>query len=672
MRFSSYTGHLALVCASLLATHSYSAAQELPTTTVTATRYEEDAHNLPTPITVISRNEIQESGANTVNEVIMKLGGVLGRPSLYGGNEYTLDLGGYGDTSGSNTVIVIDGTPYKQGDASEVRLSSIAIEQVERIEIQRSASPVLYGEGAIAGVINIITTASTLDSEPINSASVAYGHGSYNTQEKKANAAFVKQGLSLFLTALDRSSNGFRRQSHSDDQNLNLAIQYRADAIRVGGNFSNTKEFAQTPGGLTIAQYSQDVRMAQPDSSANNTWGRSSGSSYGLFAETEISGHLIRGDIKQRTRDYAALAVLGGTPTNMAFQTTNDFASLTALRTLPVNFGKYTYIVGLERNVWTQKRDYPDSADFVDLDSKSTSVYFKNDLYIQSISTRISAGARSENMDKSQLIRPPGHVFASNLITNQSRLTSWELGLSKTLTPRHTVYTRVSSSYRLPNIDEMGGASWDVLNSKPMPLAPQTAHQKELGWKYKMSANSNGGARIYQTDLRNEIIFDPANFSNINLDPTQRQGVDFDFSQRMTPSWTVSGIFSVREAHFSNGQYGGNTIPMSPKQVASIRSDWKIAAHQSIGIKFTSVAQQQISGDFVNQQSMPGYSTADVRYGYKFENAELSVLIRNIFDRTYYSYATNAYDASSSYLRYTSVYPDQRRSIMAQFKWNFR
>jgi iron complex outermembrane receptor protein len=668
-----YRAAAVLAYAHLLGLSNGSTAQELPTTTVTATRYEEDAHNLPTSMTVITRQEIIDSGANTVNEVIMRIGGVLGRPSLFGGNEYTLDLGGFGDTASSNTVVVIDGTPYKQGDSSEIRLSSISLDQVERIEIQRSASPVLYGEGAIAGVINIITNASTLGKVPANSGSVTYGLGSYRTEEKKAHATYSRDGLSMFVTALDRSSDGFRKQSRNEDQNVNASLQYRADTTRIGGIISQNKEHAQTPGGLTLSQFAQDLRLAQPESVTNNTVGRANGTSYGLFAETEMVGHLVRGDIKQRTKDYSALAVLGGFPINLAFQTQSEFLSLTALRSMPVSFGKNTYILGIESSSWKQSRDYPDSADKVDLNSKSNSIYLKNDLDIQAISTRISAGVRSENMERSQFIHPPGNAFTSNRINNQSRLTSWELGFSKTLTSKQNLHVRLSSSNRLPNIDEMGSATWDMVNSKPMPLNPQTAHQKEIGWKYKFSSDSRWGLRAYQTDLRNEIIYDPAAYSNINLDPTQRRGLDFDFFHRLNNRWTFSGALSLRDSHFSKGQYSGNSIPMSPKQIASIRSDWNFSHDQTIGINVTSVAKQKISGDFVNQEDpMPGYSTLDLRYGRKINDAELSILVRNIFDRTYYSYATNAYDASSGYLRYTSVYPDQRRSFMAQLKWNFR
>jgi len=148
-----------LACVSLAFAPSLSTAQvpELDQIVVTASRYEEDLQRVPSSLIVLTRQELADSGASSINEAISRLTGILARPSLYGGHEINLDLGGFGDTASSNLVVVIDGVPYKQGDASEVRLSSLSLDQIERVEIQRGASTVLYGEGAVGGVINIIT-----------------------------------------------------------------------------------------------------------------------------------------------------------------------------------------------------------------------------------------------------------------------------------------------------------------------------------------------------------------------------------------------------------------------------------------------------------------------------------------------------------------------------------
>ncbi len=629
---------------------------------VTTSKFEEEVQTVPSFVTLITQKDIQESGVKTVNEAIMRIGGVLGRPSLYGGNEYGIDLGGYGDAASSNMVIVIDGVPYKQGDASEIRLSSLAINQVQRIEIQRGASTVLYGEGAIAGVINIITDASAYSNVKQNTASASYGLGSKNTKEGNLTATYVNEGLRLNFAGLDRSSDGFRQNAQSTDKNTNLGLQYISDATRLGVNYSNSKEFAQTPGGLTVDQFNRDPFMAQPDSLNNKTWIHSVSDSVGLFAETQIADTTVRADIKQRVRDYTALAVQYGSPVNMTFKTLNDFLGLSATRVVPTSFGKSTYIVGVEKNSWKQDRIYPDSSDQVNLNSKASAIYLKNDLELQAIGSRLSAGYRSEQIDKSQYILPPGGAFTPGLAANVSTLTGWELGLSKSLNSHHSIYVRTSKGYRLPNIDEIGSATWDSGLRKPSPLMPQISHDKEIGWKYKLDHDTRLGVRAFRSDIANEIIYDPANFAQINLDPTQRRGVDLDVQHRADRDLTVGAVLSLREAEFVKGAHEGKTIPMSPKTIFNARTDWNFAAKQTIGVSVSYVASQQIAGDFSNQNRMPSYAITNLRYAYKFQQAELSLAVRNVFDKSYYSYATDAYDFSNN--RYTSLYPDQRRSYM--------
>ena len=84
-------------------------------TVVTGSKYSEDSLQVPSFITTITKEQIQASGALTVDEAISRIGGIPSRPSLYGGNELNLDLGGFAELAASNQIIIIDGMQYKQG-----------------------------------------------------------------------------------------------------------------------------------------------------------------------------------------------------------------------------------------------------------------------------------------------------------------------------------------------------------------------------------------------------------------------------------------------------------------------------------------------------------------------------------------------------------------------------
>ena len=81
--------------------------------------------------------------------------------NLFGGvnaARAVVDMRGFGAAAASNTLFLINGRRITDLDHRGVDLASIPRESIERIEITRGNSGVvLYGDGAIGGVINIVT-----------------------------------------------------------------------------------------------------------------------------------------------------------------------------------------------------------------------------------------------------------------------------------------------------------------------------------------------------------------------------------------------------------------------------------------------------------------------------------------------------------------------------------
>jgi iron complex outermembrane receptor protein len=260
--------------------------------------------------------------------------------------------------------------------------------------------------------------------------------------------------------------------------------------------------------------------------------------------------------------------------------------------------------------------------------------------------------------------------FTPGEINNKNNLQAWELGVSKALSGKDQVYSRLAQGYRMPNIDEMGGATWDAAKNLPIPLAPQFSWDKELGWKRAISGKGRVGIRYLRSELSNEIIYDPKNFANINLPATVRQSLDMDFLYRLNAQWVYSGIYSLRESKFNQGQYTGKDLPMTPRQMLHLRTDWRFSPEQTIGAGLMAVSGQQIAGDFSNEYNMPGYVSVNARYAYFFKGGEMSLQVRNLLNNDYYGYGTNAYVGWPS-VRFTSVYPDQLRTTVVGVKLNF-
>lgn len=124
------------------------------TLVVTASRIESRADELLSDVTVIGRDELQASGADSLVELLGRQPGI----------QYS-QAGGIGKTSsiymrGSNfghVLVLVDGVRTGSATLGEANLPALPIEQIERIEILRGPASALYGSDAIGGVIQIFT-----------------------------------------------------------------------------------------------------------------------------------------------------------------------------------------------------------------------------------------------------------------------------------------------------------------------------------------------------------------------------------------------------------------------------------------------------------------------------------------------------------------------------------
>jgi outer membrane receptor for ferrienterochelin and colicins len=118
---------------------------------VTATRKPERLANSPIATEVITREEIEQSGAENVAELLQEHPGVQIEQSFRGAGVRLQGL------DSAYVLILVDGERLAGRVDGTVDLSRFNTENVERIEVVKGASSALYGSDALGGVINIVT-----------------------------------------------------------------------------------------------------------------------------------------------------------------------------------------------------------------------------------------------------------------------------------------------------------------------------------------------------------------------------------------------------------------------------------------------------------------------------------------------------------------------------------
>lgn len=140
------------------------------TVVVTSGKYAKKIEESTVSVDVIDRAMIENTNATSLDQVVQKTSGVQ-----IVDNQVNIRSGaGYAYGVGSRVAFLVDGQPLLSAELSDVKWNFMPLENAEQIEIIKGSSSVLYGSGALNGVINI-RTAYPKGKEPYTSFSLYSG-----------------------------------------------------------------------------------------------------------------------------------------------------------------------------------------------------------------------------------------------------------------------------------------------------------------------------------------------------------------------------------------------------------------------------------------------------------------------------------------------------------------
>ena len=169
----------------------------------------------PTPVNeaspfskVITREDIAQSGYQSLSEILAGSGllHVSGASSGYnaGGSP---DLRGFGERAAQNTLILFNGRPLNNATLEGPDLSTIPLNTISRVEILNASAGVLYGNGAVGGVVNIISDQTTKREHTESK----FKAGSFGTAEFSSTISrSLQTGGHLYLAASAGTTDGYR------------------------------------------------------------------------------------------------------------------------------------------------------------------------------------------------------------------------------------------------------------------------------------------------------------------------------------------------------------------------------------------------------------------------------------------------------------------------------
>ena len=672
---------------------------ELEPIVITPWRTEEAFSDVSRNVTVITRDDIEASGAQRLPELIQDKSGVV-VSDYYGNPKGTvIDIRGFGEASLSDVLVLVDGRRTNQIDLSGVDWGQIDLDAVERVEIVRGPSSVLYGDNAPGGVINIITKKGTSEKPSITASGIL---GSYKYHKEYASAGGVcrppiknftgvntdkRLYIDYFFSSSNQETSGYRANNDywANDYfgsavvrpveafELDLSSGYHRDHYGMpGALYWNGNPWVITPKGIN--QIGREGTVFPDD--------RGFTSDYFVTAEPKLNFFLAGNDIivsvfnSLRERRSKGLNV----PEPNAWLPRAEYETCHHITTYELRPKMETGILwhGIDNKLilgfdFFHAKDNVLSGDRINNQQDETDVHketlglYAHDNIKISEKFILNAGSRFEWADY--------RFKQERLIVNDESkdlgVAAFNFGGGYKYNKDSQFYADFSKSYRLPNTEEYYQNKF--LNIWAWPpvvqggLNPNITQQKALNYEVGikdltfswLSLNFD----LFLMDTENEIYYDPTEMQNVNYErKTRRRGIETEaglnlLDGRLKPfvNWTL------QQAYFVDGAYAKNLIPFVPKNKISggitilpiDRLEW------TTGLSYTG-SRYKISDQRNLSPKLKDYITVDTKLGYTYKCANIWAAVKNIFDEKYFAYGvTNSTGTAETF------YPAPERSFEA-------
>lgn len=605
-------------------------AQEITTKTeeviVSATRFSENNPTVPANITVISKEDIQNTPAISIPDLLKTQAGI-NVSSFYGnqGIDSTVDIRSFGESSLNNTLILLDGQRLNPVDGSSIQWAAIPLQSLERIEIIRGSGSVLYGDRASGGVINLIT-----DKSPRSSASLAATVGSYDHSGLDGSVLIRGERgyLNNYLHTSD--SNGYRENSRSNQLSLSGRAGLFLGAHEAFVDYSVFRVANGLPSSIDSATFRDKPKTARtPDD------------------KQKKEGFRVRPGVSINLSDTLKFdAEVALSDENIYFDNVSfGSTSKRDLETL-----SFTPRISWEHGIASLKSKTIAGFDYYNGRVKAVSTFSSQQkaqqvsqaLYVQNVTAlteKLSStlGIRTQNMDQDISQAPDLFNPAVQGSSDRTR-TVYDAGLSYQVNDEWTTFAKIGTSFRFASTDEL--FAFDPITWAPVfagDLKPQFARNKEIGLRYN-NQRFDAKLALFHSKIDDEIGFNGA--ENANFDPTRRQGIETEFGWAINEQLRTKLAYAYTDAKLRAGANNGNRIPIAPSSTANAQFIWQTPNYGSYILQANYVGTRYTSGDFSNTlEKLPSHTTFDLRANWDFNPIKVSLNALNIFDKRYSNFA---------------------------------
>ncbi len=213
---------------------------------VTPSRNEASYKTVSQKVDVITAKEIETAAASNPSEALEQISSVNIKD--YGGPGAKKIINIRGSTE-KQVLVMMDGRPLTNAHSGDIDLSTIPVENIEKIEVVHGPASGLYGSSAMGGVVNIITKNPPRKGFKTTLYS---GFGTFRTYTERLTHGGNLNKFGYLLTGDYKTSEGFRGHSESSAKDASIKMSYEfSDDNRLAFNSGFSRTDTESPGPKT-------------------------------------------------------------------------------------------------------------------------------------------------------------------------------------------------------------------------------------------------------------------------------------------------------------------------------------------------------------------------------------------------------------------------------------
>lgn len=624
----------------------------------TATKTDTPLAETPHSVSVITPDRMRDQGVQTVQDALRYTAGVRGET-------YGLDSrGDWSTIRGSDPVLFLDGMQQTFGYYASARPDPFAL---ERIEVLKGPSSVLYGQGTVGGIVNLVSKRPLEEQQ----GEFQMQYGSFARKQAAVDAAGpLNEDKSLLyrIVAVGRDSDMQVKHVPDDRRVLMPSLTWRPNGATewtVLANFQKDETGSSTqflphagtvlpaPGGLP--QIPIDVFMSEPGFDEYNT---EQAGITSLLSHAVNDTWTLRQNLRYSKSEVSYQTIYPQFPP--ALQPTGDIDRvywiakpelkyLTLDNQAQAKFGserlKQTLLFGFDYQHAVTNRDWAYGA------AGSLNLY--NPVY----GGFTPPGAAQLSADPENTVNQLG-VYLQDQLTFDKRWIA-VLGLRGDRAENKTegentrddeaITARVAFMYKADN----GVAPYVSYAESFQPVIgldvygrayePLEGKQIEAGVKYQPEGSrSFVSAALYDLREKNRQTPDPVNpLNQVQAGESRARGIELEAVLEMNPNWDLIGSYSYTDTEVLRGTPGyddGKRLPSVPDHMASLWTQHRFSIGGVSGFRAgAGLRYVGDSWDGTDTLKTPDYTLFDAMIAYDTGNWSFAVNGNNLEDETYYT-----------------------------------